>query len=329
MQRPRKWSGLQARMTISYVLVTVVAVLLLELLVFGLIAVSVLRGGNGLAPKLRQTAQQYAHTISTQVKGATLDSHPSINLGDGELKATPGESIATSDHVLIPRINTLYQGNTSFTFALLVAPNKRIFASSYPRRYTVGTPASQLLLPDRTVLIDEALNGKSAHGENVALMTDNTAYVVEPVWNSHHTLIGAVYAQTPLPSIGWSNVLPLALSMAGSGILLLIVVTPIGAFFGIVTTYGIVRRLRGLAAATTLFANGNYSFRLRVTRKDEVGQLEDQFNRMAEQLVVSIEKQKELAEQNARLAERSRISRELHDAISQDLFSLRMLAGGL
>jgi DNA-binding NarL/FixJ family response regulator len=36
-----------------------------------------------------------------------------------------------------------------------------------------------------------------------------------------------------------------------------------------------------------------------------------------------------LAEQNARLAERARISRELHDAISQDLFSLRMATGGL
>jgi signal transduction histidine kinase len=36
-----------------------------------------------------------------------------------------------------------------------------------------------------------------------------------------------------------------------------------------------------------------------------------------------------LAEKSARLAERSRISRELHDSISQDLFSLSLLAGGL
>jgi len=37
----------------------------------------------------------------------------------------------------------------------------------------------------------------------------------------------------------------------------------------------------------------------------------------------------DLASQNARLGERSRISRELHDSISQDLFSLQLLAGGL
>ena len=81
--------------------------------------------------------------------------------------------------------------------------------------------------------------------------------------------------------------------------------------------------------ATTLFADGNYEQRVSVTRKDEIGQLEQQFNRMAEQLLESIAQRQKLAEQNARLSERSRISRELHDAISQDLFSLSMLAGGL
>jgi signal transduction histidine kinase len=114
-----------------------------------------------------------------------------------------------------------------------------------------------------------------------------------------------------------------------SCIFLLIVVTPIGAIFGMVSTFGLVRRLRSLATATTLFADGHYEQRVRVRGKDEVAQMEYQFNRMAEQLAVSMAKQKELAESNARLAERSRISRELHDAISQDLFSLRMLAGGL
>jgi len=50
---------------------------------------------------------------------------------------------------------------------------------------------------------------------------------------------------------------------------------------------------------------------------------------MAEQMVENITRRQQLAEENARLEERSRISRELHDAVSQDLFSLRMLADGL
>jgi len=62
---------------------------------------------------------------------------------------------------------------------------------------------------------------------------------------------------------------------------------------------------------------------------DEISQLERHFNQMAERLEISIAEQRALAERNARLSERSRISRELHDSISQDLFSLSALAGGL
>jgi signal transduction histidine kinase len=119
------------------------------------------------------------------------------------------------------------------------------------------------------------------------------------------------------------------LALLASGALIALLAAPIGGIFGLVTTRSLVRRLRQLATTATLFADGNYDQRVPVTRKDEIGQLEQQFNRMAEQLVESIAQREVLAEQNARLSERERISRELHDAISQDLFSLRMLAGGL
>jgi len=158
MQRPLLWFRLQAQMTISYVLVTVVAVLILELLVFSLLAFSVFRNGNGLTPKVQQTAQQYAHLISQQVKGATLASYPSSSLGDPGLQATPGETVTGTDHIVVPHINKLYSAEKSFTFALLIAPNEQIFASSYPRRYIVGTSVSQLL-SNRASLIEDARQG--------------------------------------------------------------------------------------------------------------------------------------------------------------------------
>jgi signal transduction histidine kinase len=109
----------------------------------------------------------------------------------------------------------------------------------------------------------------------------------------------------------------------------LVITAPIGGLFGLITTQRLVRRIQHLVLATTRFADGNYTLRVPVFRADEVGQLERQFNRMAEQLVVSIAQQQALAEQNARIQERARISRELHDAISQNLFSLRTLTYGL
>ena len=110
---------------------------------------------------------------------------------------------------------------------------------------------------------------------------------------------------------------------------LIILVTLGGVCFGWITTRGLVRRVRRLVVATTQFASGDYTQRIISTHQDEIGLLEQQFNHMAKQLVEHISQGQQLAEQNARLAERSRISRELHDAISQDLFSVSLLAGGL
>ncbi len=115
-----------------------------------------------------------------------------------------------------------------------------------------------------------------------------------------------------------------------TGLIALLVIGPFGALFGLLTTGPYVKRVSNLVLATERFANGDYSHRVPVIHAtDEVGLLEQQFNRMAEQLVETIAQQKKLAEQNARMQERARISRELHDAISQDLFSMRTLAHGL
>ncbi len=115
-----------------------------------------------------------------------------------------------------------------------------------------------------------------------------------------------------------------------TAIIAVVVIAPIGGLFGLISTRPYVMRVRNLVAATERFANGDYSQRVQVMQpSDEVGQLEEQFNHMAAQLVESISRQRALAEQNARIQERARISRELHDAIAQDLFSIRALANGL
>ncbi len=329
MQKTHRWSGLQARMTISYVMVTIVAVLLLELALFAFLAFYILKSGGGIVPKLHQTAQQYAQSVAAKVKDGTLDTtHPAISLGDHGATATAGESITSDKAVVVPYLNGKQVEPQAFTFALLIAPDKHIVATSYPKRYPVGGDTTDLLT-NRVQAIETALDGASAGDTDISLMTNNTAYAVEPVWNSQHKLIGALYTQTPLPSLSGRAMISFVVLFIGSSIGLLFVVAPIGAFFGMVTTFGMVRRLRNLATATTAFADGHYAQRVPVKGKDEVGQMEYQFNRMAEQLALSMAKQKELVESNARLAERSRISRELHDAISQDLFSLRMIAGGL
>lgn len=96
--------------------------------------------------------------------------------------------------------------------------------------------------------------------------------------------------------------------LASSVLVSLLIAAPIGGLFGLITTRGLVRRLHSLMRASTRFANGDYMQRVQVSRADEVGQLEQQFNRMAEQLVASIAQQQTLAEQNARIQERAHLT---------------------
>lgn len=92
------------------------------------------------------------------------------------------------------------------------------------------------------------------------------------------------------------------------------------------------KRLNRITQASRAFAAGDLNARARDTHGDEVGRLAQQFDDMADALTQNIHTLQDLAlrnselaaqaEQSAIKAERARISRDLHDAIAQRLFSL-------
>lgn len=101
----------------------------------------------------------------------------------------------------------------------------------------------------------------------------------------------------------------------------------IGAVIGLAATRSPVWRIQQLVLATNTVAQGDYEERVTVSRPDEIGQLEYHFNQMAEQLAQGTAERQVLIEQNARLAERARISRDLHDSVKQQLFAVAMQLG--
>ncbi len=333
-QPQRWWAGLQARMTISYVGVTVGSVLFLEILVmlgviFGLYSSILLP--PLLEPPLRQKASQYALVASSQAKGEQLNPQSTFVTGRADSLVVAGMTLPTDQGIgaNVKYINAHNPNVPSDMFALLLAPNGQIVASSYPGRYPLHT-FFVTMFPDKTTAVVHALDG-SVWSETRAVQNDHIIYAAAPVLSRHEKIIGVIYLEASVavlsanPPSYW-EVLRFPL---GSAFLLLLITAPIGGLFGAITTRSLVRRIHKLATATTRFADGDYDQRVRVDGKDEVGQLEVQFNRMAEQLLESTRRRQELAAQNARLGERDRISRELHDAVSQDLFSLHMVAGGL
>lgn len=339
----RHFSGLQWRMTFSYVWITIASILLiffvLSLVSVFLNAIPVDRSDasqNHLAI-VQTVARQYAKAVAQQAQGQALPAVFPYPLGerlqnssaDNYTDAQARYLITTTNAV--PYLSRLYPASQPVSFALLVAPDMRILSSSYPARYTPGKSAS-VLLPERAQSLQNAVRNRAPSG-TLVLPEGIMLYATAPVLNKLDLSVGAIYVQVPLTTLlPDTSVLRLPTYVVSLLVLtgvLLLVLTPLGGIFGFISTRGMVRRLKTLASATTLVADGDYQQRLRVGSRDELGQLEQQFNRMAEQLGASAAREKTLAEENARLAERSRISRELHDAISQDLFSLSMLAGGL
>jgi signal transduction histidine kinase len=113
------------------------------------------------------------------------------------------------------------------------------------------------------------------------------------------------------------------------GLVVLVLLLPVGLLFGLLSTGRLIRRIRRLAESTATMADGDLQTRIPVSGGDEVGRLEEGFNWMAERLESAVQLERDTAGAEARRAERTRIARDLHDSVSQDLFSLSLLAGGM
>jgi two-component system, NarL family, sensor histidine kinase LiaS len=325
-------SGLQARLTASYVLVTLAVVVLVEVIVLGYQTPQLMSDASLRAP-VAATASSLAHQLGQQYPDGAVPSD--VALGDPGERALPGQAQLAPDgqELNVPAISGPIAGHEAVTAVVVIAADGRIVASSAPSRYPPGQAAA-LLLPDAAMAaITQGSPKNSGSGSTpfgrvswalFSLVDTATPGEIEadPATNIY------VYVQAPQssgfinPIAGWKELPPAAY-------LLLIAIAPAGALFGLLASRRMVRRVRRLERATIAVANGDCTVALPVSGRDEIGRLEENFTSMARQLDSALTAERQRAGSHARTAERNRIARELHDAISQHLFSLRMVAGGL
>jgi signal transduction histidine kinase len=326
--------GLQARMAISYVLATVAIVAFVEVLA-GAVVLPQVSGGKDSTVQALDTAQLVASrlTKATAVTGS---------LPAGIDRAVPADGKDLGGSLSIPTISAPLPPGRVEPIALILDAQGRILSTTDTFGHPVGAQASRLLPADAVSELQTGLppnpklgnasvgvfpGGKTVWalaGVRVPIAAGTGAIDVQtdPKGEQIGT-VGYVYVQAPSTS-GFA--LPHRLSLAA---LVLLLTVPVGVVFGLLTTRSLRRRLRRLAEASQAVATGDFDTRLTPASRDEVGQLERNFNDMTARLNEASERALKLAAQNARLAERSRISRELHDSISQHLFSLTLLSGGL
>jgi serine phosphatase RsbU (regulator of sigma subunit) len=343
------WSRLRTRMAVSYVAVTLVIVLLLESFVIGVVLYAFTRSqfaGYLALTRADHAAQLYALQAAVQADRTALDPNTTFEPGQDasigfEQEGAPPENWPPPEWsqqagsqqewppqewsqqewpagfsffgLSVPYIEPGASAPNRPAFALLIDPAEQVLTSSYPDRYPAAMNPTQELSEDLP-LIRSALAGNPDSAIRDTPQ-GRVASVARTIWSRDREPLGAVYIQAPAGGLPDTSFLTeVAGFVIPSAILWLCLMLPVGLLFGFLTTRGLIRRIERLAGATAQFTKGDTAQRVPVSRPDEIGQLEGQFNQMAEQLVDSFEQRQALAEQSARREERARIEQELTSA---------------
>jgi signal transduction histidine kinase len=331
--RRRAW-GLSGRLIASYILVTLAVVVLVEALVLGF-QVPSLVNGTQLQAQVDATAQSYAHRYPSGVPAGTV-------LGEHGQPALPGLARPALDGTLIvPAVTGPVHSSQAVTAVVAIAADGMVAASSAPSEYPPGRAAASELpvqaaaaiaadhifkrgsvpTPYGSVLWDLAWTaGRAGPGKSPASAPGLVIYVQAP-WSPR--FINPVRAWSELGQLGEDG------QLLSGQYALLVAIVPVGVLFGLLASRRLVRRVRRLEHATLAVADGDYTVTLPASGRDEVGRLEANFTTMTRQLGSALAAERQRATGDARAAERARIAREVHDAISQHLFGLRMIAAGM
>jgi signal transduction histidine kinase len=357
--------GLQAKLAVSYVLVTSAVVALAGALFLLLVAPRLLSAADSGA-RVRTTATRDAETVSgVAARLGRLPNAGELRTQLGRLapgRANPvcdravrlgsGQAMATGDGVAIPCVDGLLGNAKPMSLMLLVGADGKVVAASYPGRFPVGARAAGLVAVETAGALDHAA---AAGGIGGRTPQGGVLWALQPVQlagkgGAAGRRLGSVYVQVPAGGLAGPStrdmvamLLPWTsrsdgerlprlaanapLAQVGAGMLL--VALPVGLLFGLLASAPLRRRVRRLASGTTGLAWGDLEQRVTVSGRDEIAEIEEGVNRLAEWLSAELRGGGGRTEDKPADLERTQLVREVHESILRDLSSLTVLAGGL
>jgi signal transduction histidine kinase len=335
--RRRAW-GLSGRLIASYILVTLAVVVLVEALVLGFQVPRLVTGAQ-LQAQVDATAKSYARQLSQRypagVPAGTVLGDPGQPVQLGLARLAPDGTL------VVPAITGPIRSHQAVTAVVAIAADGRVVASSAPSRYPPGhAAASELPAPAAPANASGDIKGGSVptlYGSVLFMVGRAGRASINKRPASAPGRVAYVYVQAPWspgfinPIRAWSELRQLGDDgpLLSAPFALLLAIVPVGVLFGLLASRHLVRRVRRLERATLAVADGDYTVTLPTSGRDEVGRLEANFTTMTRQLGSALAAERQRATGDARAAERARIAREIHDAISQHLFALRMIAAGM
>ncbi len=334
---------LQWQLSLSYILVVVVAI---PILLGASLALVALAPSPPPAQQLAQLlAREVAPQVSRPVAGQDADARArlnawAVNFVLGQQPVKPGQAQN------VPQLNA-----TETLTVLIIDPAGRLAGSDpvMPSNSATGDLASlafffqkiHINLRESQQIIQAAFANEQDLAKLVSTQPDGQTLAAVPLLDHQQSVSGVLFVAVRglrndlhastnalrnlfpwLPgggsqrSSGISTFLPYAL-------LLLLLVSVIGTIFGMITARRITRRLQRITSAAHAWSVGDFQAHVSDRSPDELGQLAQDLNRMALQVQNLLETRQQLAS----MEERQRVARDLHDSVKQQAFALTLLIG--
>ena len=298
---------LRWKLTFSYTLVTVVALLALELLVVSAVVALL---NSSVPPTL--AAQYMRDDLAPRLEGHLQETPPDVAGLEGELADFMGgtEDRADGSRGDEPAVSGAGPGGSS------------LFVIDEERRLLVSTPELQDFpegeefeagrVAGLDPLVEEALAGEES-SSRLSANTGGRMLTVVPLEDGDGGVAGAIVGTVRVPNLTGA----LLIGVGVTTVLLMLPAALLGTLFGFVTAWGLTRRLRRLVRAARRWSGGDFSVTVEDRSRDELGQLSRELNSMASELETLMETRGELAT----LETRNRFARDLHDSVKQQIFA--------
>ena len=287
---------LRWKLTLSYTLVTVVALLALELI---LVSALVAFAYSPAPPYL--ISQWMASNISPRLEPHLARKEPDIK----GLKSALQKSIGVD--------NGPATGGPDSGSLFVLGPDRKLLVAEPGLDGAAGGRFDVGRFPGLKPLVANALDGKGGPGPLSASAPGRWMFAAVPIRDDGGKVVGLLVGTLQLPN----PTEPLLIAAGVSVVALMFPAAILGTIFGFLTAWGLARRLGRLAVAARSWSRGDFSVSVEDRSRDELGQLSRELNTMAGQLEHLIQTRQELATLEAR----NRFARDLHDSVKQQVFA--------
>ena len=342
-QRRRRWlkkirfsfGSLRGKMTLSYSLVTIGALLVAEIILV-VIIMSYFVLNIDLTPETLITNLTAEWT--PQIQEFLSQNPPDVDGVRAYLEDVQGSEIETKPLLIFGNLELKMKVQDFLNFYYLLVD--RTVVAAIPHGIIpdeeLGTELPFDYLPGLEEPFRAALRGVEEQDQlyatvepgqrivgaipvfrNETPLAETPPLSSKPVIEVERNLVGVIVFTTKRFPWEFLPISEVAVYIARSLLIFTLFAGIIGSIFGLLTAKGLTRRISNVSEAAHSWARGDFSVMVRDTVNDDIGRLTNDLNSMAEQLENMLDRRLELTV----LEERNRLARDLHDSVKQQTFA--------